>query len=112
MRSKDILKHALLSFDGTLIIVSHDRDFLQGLTTKVFEFRNKKVHQYHGDIYDFLSSRKLKSLDELESDKKKKNSYSEEQVSSQKIEYEKRKQTEKEIRKIKTRIEKKEKEIT
>jgi ATP-binding cassette, subfamily F, member 3 len=66
MRSKDILKQALLSFDGTLILVSHDRDFLDGLVDKVFEFRHKKVKEHLGGIYDFLQSRKLSNLKEIE----------------------------------------------
>jgi len=66
MRSKDILKNALLAFDGTLIVVSHDRDFLDGLVDKVFEFRNQKVKEHLGGIYDFLQRRKLSSLQEIE----------------------------------------------
>jgi ATP-binding cassette, subfamily F, member 3 len=66
MRSKDILKNALIHFDGTLVVVSHDRDFLQGLTSKVFEFRNKEVKQHIGDVYDFLAARNLEHLKELE----------------------------------------------
>ncbi len=66
MRSKDILKNALLGFDGTLIVVSHDREFLDGLVEKVFEFRNKKVREHLGGIYDFLQRRNLASLREIE----------------------------------------------
>jgi len=66
MRSKDILKQALLAFDGTLIVVSHDREFLDGLVDKVFEFRNRKVKEHLGGIYDFLQRRKLTSLKEIE----------------------------------------------
>jgi ATP-binding cassette subfamily F protein 3 len=66
MRSKDILKKALLAFDGTLIVVSHDREFLDGLVDKVFEFRNQKVKEHLGGIYDFLQRRKLTSLREIE----------------------------------------------
>ncbi len=69
MRSKDMLKNALLQYDGTLILVSHDRDFLQGLTNKVFEFKNKQIKEYLGDIYDFLESRRMQSLKELEKKK-------------------------------------------
>jgi ATP-binding cassette, subfamily F, member 3 len=65
MRSKDILKKALLSYDGTLIAVSHDREFLDGLVTKVFEFRHKKIREHIGGIYEFLSRRKIESLAEL-----------------------------------------------
>lgn len=66
MRSKDILKNALLQYDGTLIIVSHDRDFLQGLTSKVIEFKDKKIRTWIGDVYDFLEARNLQYLNELE----------------------------------------------
>jgi ATP-binding cassette subfamily F protein 3 len=66
MRSKDILKSSLLAFDGTLIVVSHDREFLDGLVDKVFEFRDNKVNEHLGGIYDFLQRRKLSSLREVE----------------------------------------------
>jgi ATP-binding cassette subfamily F protein 3 len=66
MRSKDILKKALLAFDGTLIVVSHDREFLDGLVDKVYEFRDNKVKEHLGGIYDFLRRRKLSSLQEIE----------------------------------------------
>jgi ATP-binding cassette subfamily F protein 3 len=66
MRSKDILKNALLAFDGTLIVVSHDREFLDGLVDKVFEFRQRKVIEHLGGIYDFLRRRNLSSLKEIE----------------------------------------------
>jgi ATP-binding cassette subfamily F protein 3 len=66
MRSKDILKQALLAFDGTLIVVSHDREFLDGLVDKVFEFRDRKVKEHLGGIYDFLQRKKLKSLRDIE----------------------------------------------
>jgi ATP-binding cassette, subfamily F, member 3 len=66
MRSKDILKNALLAFDGTLIVVSHDRDFLDGLVDKVYEFRNHKVWEHLGGIFEFLQRRKLSSLREIE----------------------------------------------
>jgi ATP-binding cassette subfamily F protein 3 len=66
MRSKDILKNALLSFDGTLIVVSHDREFLDGLVDKVFEFRDHRVKEHLGGIYDFLQRRNLSSLREIE----------------------------------------------
>ena len=113
MMSKDILKNALLMFDGTLIVVSHDRDFLQGLTDKLFEFTNGQVKQHLGDIYDFLEKRKVQSLDELGS-KGKNQAFSKEVsvgISDNKIIYEKRRQFEKEGRKIRSRIEKAEQEI-
>ena len=65
MRTKDILKDAIKDFDGTVIVVSHDRDFLDGLVEKVYEFGGGKVRENLGGIYDFLRSRNLESLDEL-----------------------------------------------
>ena len=62
MDSKDILKNALLQYTGTLIVVSHDRDFLQGLTDSLFEFRDGGVHEFKGDIFEFLEYRKLEHL--------------------------------------------------
>ncbi|MCX6156343.1 MAG: ABC-F family ATP-binding cassette domain-containing protein [Candidatus Kapabacteria bacterium] len=67
MISKDVLKNALLDFQGTLIIVSHDRDFLQGLTSKTIEFKKGKIKEYIGDINEFLSQQRIESLDLLDS---------------------------------------------
>ena len=66
IRSKDILKQALKAYDGTLIIVSHDRDFLDGLVDKLYEFRDGKVKEHLGGVQDFLERRKLENLNELE----------------------------------------------
>ncbi len=66
MKTKDILKQALVDFDGTLIVVSHDRDFLDGLTTKVYEFGNQKVTEHLEDIYGFLEKKKMDNLREIE----------------------------------------------
>lgn len=66
MKTKDILKQALLDFDGTLIVVSHDRDFLDGLVTKVYEFGNKKVTEHLEGIYEFLQRKRMENLNELE----------------------------------------------
>ena len=66
MKTKDILKQALMDFDGTLIVVSHDRDFLDGLVTKVYEFGNKKVTEHLEGIYEFLQRKKMENLNELE----------------------------------------------
>ncbi len=66
MRSKDVLKKALLDYNGSVIVVSHDRDFLQGLTNKVVEFRGGYLKEYDGDIYEFLRLKNLDSLKELE----------------------------------------------
>ena len=66
LRTKDVLKQALQDFDGTLIVVSHDRDFLDGLVTKVSEFGGGKVKEHLGGIYDFLETKRLENLQELE----------------------------------------------
>lgn len=66
IKTKDILKEALLAFDGTLILVSHDRDFLDGLAQKVFEFSNKRVREHFEDINGFLRNKKLENLKEIE----------------------------------------------
>jgi len=66
IRSKDILKQALQKYDGTLVIVSHDRDFLDGLVDKVYEFKNGSIKEYLGGVQDFLEKHKLESLQELE----------------------------------------------
>ena len=67
MRTKDVLKEAILAFDGTVIVVSHDREFLDGLVTKVYEFGGGKVREWLGGIYDFLQKKDLESLDALSS---------------------------------------------
>lgn len=93
-------------------MVSHDRDFLQGLTQKVFEFRDGNVKQYIGDIYDFLAKRKIQTLDQLSAQNIKNQSSQQEQSASQnKLQYGKRKLFEKEIRKINSKIEKTEVQI-
>ena len=66
MKTKDILKQALVDFDGTLIVVSHDRDFLDGLVTKVYEFGNQRVKEHLCGIYEFLETKKMENLQELE----------------------------------------------
>jgi ATP-binding cassette subfamily F protein 3 len=66
MKTKDIIKDALRDFDGTLIVVSHDRDFLDGLVTKVFEFGNKRVKEHFEDINGFLALKKMENIRELE----------------------------------------------
>ena len=102
MHSKDILKTALLQFEGTLIIVSHDRDFLQGLTNKVYEFRKPQVKPFLGDIYDFLTYRSLNQLSELEVKTAQSQLDTEKQnaASQNKRNWEKRKLLEKDKRKI------------
>ncbi|HOV10307.1 MAG TPA: ATP-binding cassette domain-containing protein [Bacteroidales bacterium] len=105
MVSKDILKNALIRFDGTLIIVSHDRDFLQGLTNKVYEFKNKSIKEYLGDIYYFLDAKKITSLKELERNVQTKLSAAKTvAVSDNKLNREKKKDFEREQRKLVNKI--------
>ena len=101
MRSKDVLKDAIRAFNGTAIIVSHDREFLDGLVTKVYEFGNKKVREHLGGIYDFLQYKKMENLQELEINTAlKRNEPDEEKSSSEnKLNYEARKELNKKIRK-------------
>jgi ATP-binding cassette subfamily F protein 3 len=66
IHSKELLKQALLDFDGTLLIVSHDREFMDGLVDVVYEFRNKKIKQHLGGIYDFLQKKKIETFRQLE----------------------------------------------
>ena len=104
MRSKDILKHALLRFDGTLILVSHDRDFLHGLATKIYEVRNHSVKPFIGDIYDYLEKRKIEGLDELNIQEKALPG-KENKPKAGKEAYLQRKEQEKALRKIKKQVE-------
>jgi ATP-binding cassette subfamily F protein 3 len=66
LKTKDILKDALRAFEGTIILISHDRDFLEGLATKVFEFGNKRVKEHFEDITGFLRNKKMENLREIE----------------------------------------------
>jgi len=111
MRSKDILKSALLQYNGTLIIVSHDRDFLQGLTNRVFEFREGRIKEYLGDIYDYLDQRKIRELSELEKNSTGSRDAQPEIVSASKVSYEKKKESERDLRRIRNQIERSENEI-
>ena len=107
IRSKDILKQALKSYDGTLIIVSHDRDFLDGLVDKLYEFRDGKVKEHLGGVQDFLERRKLETLSELERHYKPVEEKPVEVVQKKeeaKQEYQAKKYVSKEERKIKNRI--------
>ena len=107
IRSKDILKQALQNYDGTLIIVSHDRDFLDGLVDKLYEFRDGKVKEHLGGVQEFLERRKLESLNELERHYKPAVEKPVEVVQKKeeaKQEYEAKKYVSKEEKKIRNRI--------
>lgn len=105
MRSKDVLKDALKDFDGTVILVSHDREFLDGLVDKVYEFGNKKVIEHLGGIYDFLEHKKLDNLQELERTSQQIVTVTTEvQPTQNKLSYEARKEQNKVIRKVEKAI--------
>jgi ATP-binding cassette subfamily F protein 3 len=108
MDSKDILKNALLRYDGAFIVVSHDRDFLQGLTQRLYEFTNHNIKQYNGDIFDFLDKKRINELDDLNkssnSTANDSNNENKEKISKNKALFEKNKEIEKEIRKKKNRV--------
>jgi ATP-binding cassette subfamily F protein 3 len=107
MRSKEVLKEAIKAFDGTAIIVSHDREFLDGLVDKVYEFGGKKVREHLGGIYAFLQYKKMQNLNELEVkvQEKKESQESEKAVSENKLSYEARKELNRKIRKAEKEVE-------
>ena len=112
IKSKDILKQALKAYDGTLIVVSHDRDFLEGLVDKMYEFRDGRVKEYLGSVSDFLEKRKLDSLQELERrfGSSKGTDNQEKEVAAQQS-FEQKKSVSKEERRVRHRIDFLEKEI-
>jgi len=124
IKSKDILKQALKAYDGTLIVVSHDRDFLEGLVDKMYEFRDGKVKEHLGSVHEFLEERKIENLQELErrfapkaadnssvvADTKVKEVPASKKEQAQK-EFEQRRSDSKEIRRIRHRVEFLESEI-
>ncbi len=119
MRTKDVLKEAILAFDGTVIIVSHDRDFLNGLVSKVYEFGGGLVREHIGGIYDFLQKKEMESLDELHTMGSSSTLSSispsapsqEAQPSEGKLSYEERKEQVKLRRKLEKNVEKCEAEV-
>ena len=112
MRSKDILKSALRDYDGTLIVVSHDREFLDGLVDKVYEFRDHRIYEHLGGIYNFLKRRKLESLRDLErSESAVQENLEDDSKSDNKALYQKRKEYDRIMRKAENQLAKAEKEI-
>jgi ATP-binding cassette subfamily F protein 3 len=109
--SKDLLKKALLNFDGSLIVVSHDREFLQGLTQKVYEFKNQNIKEYIGDINTFLSEKEMSTFKQLESSQKDQKIVDKDKNKEQKS-YHDKKNHKSNIKKLRNRINKLEKEIT
>ena len=113
IRSKDVLKQALQAFDGTLIVVSHDRDFLDGLVDKLYEFRDGHVKEFLGSVQEFLEKRKLETLQELErpSSAPKAELAPAKEVTPQAQSFQAMKQLSKEQRKLRNRVDYLEKEI-
>ena len=105
MRSKDILKSALLKYDGTVVVVSHDREFLDGMVDKVYEFRDGGVKEYLGGIYYFLEKRKLESLREVERKAVPTAAAAPKEASTGKLSYEQKKEQEKQVRKLRKAVE-------
>ena len=112
MRTKDILKKAIKEFDGTVIVVSHDREFLDGLVEKVYEFGGGRIKEHLGGIYDFLEKKKIESLRELEVSTKQQPKAAEEKKSDNKISYEERKELARRIKKAERAIATVEEEIS
>ena len=114
MASKEVLKKAINDFDGTAIIVSHDRDFLDGLVTKVYEFGNRKVTEHLGGIHDFLQKKRMDNLQQLEA--KAASAASEEEkeeaLSDNKLSYEQQKEQSRKIRRVERKIEEAEEKIS
>ena len=105
IQSKNVLKQALQSFDGTLILVSHDRDFLQGLTNKVYEFRNRRIKEYLGDINFYLEERAVENFREIE--KKQKVSSAKAKIENKDLDY----QSQKKLKSLKNSLGTVEREI-
>ncbi len=108
--SKNLLKKALDSYDGSLILVSHDREFLQGLTQKVYEFKNQNIKEYIGDINTFLEEKDLENFKELESSQKDQKNTKKDKSNNQFL-HAQRKDVKRKAKKIQNRINKLEKEI-
>lgn len=104
MRSKDVLKEAIKAFNGTVIVVSHDREFLDGLVDKVYEFSNHKVREHLGGIYDFLQAKKMASLKDLEVSEKEQVKEERNEPSENKLSYEAQKELAKKIRKVEKQV--------
>ncbi len=111
MNSKDVLKQSLQAFDGTLLVVSHDREFLEGLVTKTIEFRDQKVKTILGGIEYYLEQRKLESMREVEAKSAQKNVQKAKEKVASSLDYKERKQLEKDLRSVMRKLEEVEQEI-
>ena len=111
IKSKELLKQALVEYDGSLIIVSHDREFLQGLTKKVYEFKDRNIKEYLGDINHFLKEKKIENFKQLEASQLKQKQKTKKGDSANKILYQEKKEKDRKIKKISNQINKLEKQI-
>ncbi len=116
MRSKDVLKDAIRDFDGTVVVVSHDREFLSGLVTKVYEFGGGQVKEHLGGIYDFLQKKSIESLDELQKTTPNLSSAEpvrngEKQVNQNRLTYEQQKEQQKKLRRLEKAVQQCEEQI-
>ena len=113
MRSKDILKNAVQRYDGTVIVISHDREFLDGLVERVYEFRDGRVKEHLGGIYDFLRDRQIESMREIEQKKPSQTAAPKTNKGglSGKMLYEQKREAEKQLRKAEREVERAEEEI-
>ena len=111
MASKDVLKEAIQAFDGTVIVVSHDREFLDGLVSKVYEFADGKVREHLGGIYDFLQKKNLDSLADIGRMKGAPAVQTQDKASAGKEDYEAKKEQERRKRRVQKKIEECEKEV-
>ena len=113
MQSKDVLKEAIRDFDGTVIVVSHDREFLDGLVTKVYEFGDGKVREHLGGIYDYLASKNASNINEaLAGSKAPAATETAKPVNESRLSYEAEKQLQKQRRKLERQIESDEQAIS
>jgi ATP-binding cassette subfamily F protein 3 len=112
IRSKEVLKQTLKAYDGTMIVISHDRDFLDGLVNKIYAFSDGNVKEHIGGIYDFLQSNKLETLDQMAMPNATNTKKGNEPASENKKQFREKKETEKQIRKYSNAVSKLEEEIT
>lgn len=113
IKSKDVLKNAINEFEGTVVVVSHDRDFLDGLVSKVYEFGNQKVKEHLGGIYEFLQRKRIENLNELqrEEETKQKKEINDESASQTKLSYEEQKKYSRQVRRLEREVEELEKRM-
>jgi ATP-binding cassette subfamily F protein 3 len=111
MVSKDILKKALKKYDGTLIIVSHDRDFLQSLTQKVYEFIDKNIKEYIGDIHHFLNQKKVQDFNQFELQHKSNTKSKLKEPNENKTSFNQKKQLDKDLKMLSNKMSKLERNV-